>query len=273
MSAPGSVAAPLSVAALTASVPQKATANRSVNALVCRGIQGTGLDRLQRANLYSLNILTESINLSLRQQNKLKARAGIIRAAQTLIAEHGLESTTTRAIADAAGVSYQTVYNYFPTKALILRALLDEEFADWSKQTEQIIKRYDGDLIESFLNMTQIGIDKIQGPKRDLWAAMAASFFREPNPDSEHVAQLSMLAHEHCYGLLHMAQGMGHLSEEVDLHLLAHTLFSLADYSILMMFFMPVPTEQFLTTQRQQLELILTPYLIQSPATPVPRSD
>ena len=57
---------------------------------------------------------------------------------------------------------------------------------------------------------------------------------------------------------------MGHLREDVDLHLMAHTLFCLTDYSILTFFLMPMEEEQFLATQRQQLELVLGPYLIDS---------
>ena len=60
--------------------------------------------------------------MSLRQQNKARARASILSAAHKLMAEEGIQAATTREIAKRAGVSYQTLYNYFPTKADIAGA-------------------------------------------------------------------------------------------------------------------------------------------------------
>ncbi len=64
--------------------------------------------------------------MSLREQKKVRARSDILAAANTLIARKGYENTTMREIADAANLSYQTLYNYFPSKALIVQAMLTD---------------------------------------------------------------------------------------------------------------------------------------------------
>ena len=201
--------------------------------------------------------------MSLRQQNKAKARAAILAATETLVTERGLEATTMRDIASRAEVSYQTLYNYFPTKGQVLAALLEEEMNIWSRRADQIIKQYDGDLVGTFCEITRQSMEHIRGDREELWFALAVEIFRH-GPEKHNLSSLSHLAHEQCYALLHLATGMGHLREDVDLHLMAHTLFCLTDYSILTFFLMPMEEEQFLATQRQQLELVLGPYLIDS---------
>ncbi|WP_207344953.1 TetR/AcrR family transcriptional regulator [Arthrobacter sp. E3] len=54
--------------------------------------------------------------VSLRERNRLDTWALIHDQASSLACEHGLAKTTVEAIADAAGVSKRTFFNYFPTK-------------------------------------------------------------------------------------------------------------------------------------------------------------
>ena len=202
--------------------------------------------------------------MSLRQQNKLRARAQIISAAEQLMAEVGVENASTRQIAKLAGVSYQTLYNYYPTKADLIRAMLDDEFELLSQEIDQLIKRYEGNLVASFLSISEAGMDRINGPKRELWGELAKVIFQS-KPDLEHIAKLTTVAHEHYYAVLAQAHGVGDLHPDTDLHLLAHTIFCLADYNLLMFYLMPMEVGQFLNTQRQQFELVIHPYLAHPP--------
>jgi AcrR family transcriptional regulator len=52
----------------------------------------------------------------LRERNRARMRSRVVAAAARLFAEHGYEHTTVAAIAEAAEVSEQTVYNHFPSK-------------------------------------------------------------------------------------------------------------------------------------------------------------
>lgn len=199
--------------------------------------------------------------MSLREQNKQRAKSQILQAAATLFAEKGVEDTTTREIARLAGVSYQTLYNYFSSKTLLIRELLIEELGAWSRTAEQVVQNYDGDLIASLLKVAEMGVDMLLGPKADLWGALTKRVL-EKNFDPEEMSRLTTIAHEHSYAILDMAKGMSHLREDTDLHLMAHTLFCLADYNLLMFHLMPMDKAQFMTTQRKQFELIIKPYLI-----------
>jgi len=54
--------------------------------------------------------------VSLREAKKLQTRQGIANEAMRLFATRGFDRVTVAEIAEAAGVSEKTVFNYFPTK-------------------------------------------------------------------------------------------------------------------------------------------------------------
>jgi AcrR family transcriptional regulator len=76
----------------------------------------------------------------LRQERAADTRRRIAAAALDLFAERGFGPTTVTAIAEHAGVSAQTVYATFGSKAAVLRALLAqmEENADAARWRERI---------------------------------------------------------------------------------------------------------------------------------------
>ncbi len=55
-----------------------------------------------------------------------EARTRILNAAQTLFAAHGFNATTTKAIAEAAGVPSGLIFYYFPSKKALLTTILRE---------------------------------------------------------------------------------------------------------------------------------------------------
>jgi AcrR family transcriptional regulator len=58
-------------------------------------------------------------------------RETILTAAGDLFLKHGLRGATMEAIARAAGVAKPTLYAYFPDKAAVFRALVDDLVATW----------------------------------------------------------------------------------------------------------------------------------------------
>lgn len=59
--------------------------------------------------------------ITLHARRRQQTRTEIVRAAFELFAKQGYESVSMDAIAEAAGVSRATLFNYFPQKELILR--------------------------------------------------------------------------------------------------------------------------------------------------------
>jgi AcrR family transcriptional regulator len=61
-----------------------------------------------------------------RQQRQEHSRQGILAAAKRVFARTGIESATMQEIAEEAGYSPSSLYNYFPSKEDILGAALEE---------------------------------------------------------------------------------------------------------------------------------------------------
>lgn len=73
-----------------------------------------------------------------RQPNQSRAKdtvKAVLSAAGEAIEHEGLERLTTKRIADAAGISVGTLYEYFPNKQAIIFALAD----NWMRQVFEVI--------------------------------------------------------------------------------------------------------------------------------------
>lgn len=68
-------------------------------------------------------VMTTASGAARRVQSEAVRREQILTAMRQLIAEQGYERTTTAQIARRAGISEGTIYNYYPTKGMILKAL------------------------------------------------------------------------------------------------------------------------------------------------------
>lgn len=198
--------------------------------------------------------------MSLREQKKTQAREKIVAEADKLFRSQGIEATTTRQIAAHAGISYQTLYNYFPSKALIVHAIIAAEVGLWGNVVDGLIKRYDGNLLQTLTEINQVGFDQFNEENMALWRQVSVAVFSQ-SMDETKLISLNQIAHERYHALLLMAQGMGHLDAQVDLHLLAHTLYCLTEYAFLLFFLDHSQDKQTaMSTLQEQINLVIRPY-------------
>jgi AcrR family transcriptional regulator len=69
-------------------------------------------------------------------ETKAATRQRIVEAARRLFTTNGFEATSTRDIADAAGIATGTLFNYFPTKEAVLASLVAEAVAGIEQQVD-----------------------------------------------------------------------------------------------------------------------------------------
>jgi AcrR family transcriptional regulator len=95
----------------------------------------------------------------LRERKKQATREQIARVAMDLFAERGFDAVTVAEVADAAGVSEKTVFNYFPAKEDLVFA---EGGARWEARVDAIRSRPVGSsLIEPFRAATHDFLDRV----------------------------------------------------------------------------------------------------------------
>jgi AcrR family transcriptional regulator len=68
--------------------------------------------------------------VSLREQKKLQTRQAIFLVALEMFREHGFDKVTVAEIAERAGISKMTIFNYFPTKEEIVLGPMEEHTGD-----------------------------------------------------------------------------------------------------------------------------------------------
>lgn len=71
----------------------------------------------------------ELSNLPKREANKIMSRYQILKASRQLFTKKGYNETMMKDIAEQAGVSKATVYNYFPNKESLLVGTIDDTVA------------------------------------------------------------------------------------------------------------------------------------------------
>ena len=202
--------------------------------------------------------------MSLRQLNRQKTRAAILTAARDLAATSNWQDLTTREIARAAEVSYQTLYNYFPSKAEIVRALIVDTYVGPEDALLAIIKNYRGDLLASIneINATRFALIQATDPQ---WWFLLSSYFAPGRDGSKSGARIMELVDQsgdsYYYQLLRLAQGTGQLRDDVDIQLMSHTLYCIANSAGERLIFAEANFDALQQVLAQQSAQVVTPYL------------
>ncbi len=86
---------------------------------------------------------------SLRTRKRVETRRTLVQAAYAIVRDAGFEGLTAEAVADRAGVSRRTFFNYFPSVESVLTASVTEFFASVGDRLEA--RPVDEDVLDSAL--------------------------------------------------------------------------------------------------------------------------
>ena len=202
--------------------------------------------------------------MSLRQINRQKIRLAILNAARSLAGDSAWGAITTRQIAEAAQVSYQTLYNYFPSKAEILRALIVETYVGPEEDMLNIIKRHQDDLLASINEINAARFNLIQAADPHWWTLI--SNYLAPGSDASYsgtniLELVDQSGDSYYYQLLRQAQGTGQLAPDVDIQLMAHTLYCIANSASERLIFAKADANALQTVLAEQSAQLVNPYL------------
>jgi len=90
-------------------------------------------------------------------EKKRKTRRRIVECARKLFSDNGFEQTTTRDIAEAAGIAAGTMFNYFPTKEALAMTIVDEALDEAGTEFEGRL-RGDETLDEALFAHVAVGL-------------------------------------------------------------------------------------------------------------------
>ena len=205
--------------------------------------------------------------MSLRERKKQKTQQAILEAARSLIEREEFDSVTTRLIAETADVSYQTLYNYFPSKNDILIELLKEKLVGSEGTYQRIIRTFSGDVLDSLqqLNRARLEFALAYNDPVDEFKNITMKIFTTTNHKLNLIESLDQFGGERYHAILALARGMGVLQENTDIQLMAHTLQIISTYGVqsILMSEVKDDTAIFLDALNQQTVQLVRPYLLQ----------
>lgn len=200
--------------------------------------------------------------MGLREHKKEKARADILAAATELVQRRGFDETTMRDIADAAHVSHQTLYNYFPSKASVFRALLGSETEPLVAELAAIAVSSDGDLLGALDRGFKAIFDRVGDGDRRIWREIFAQAIRGGAEHTGFFEAYYAGAQERLIRMVENAKARGRLRPDTDAKLLAETLYAIVDFALLSFVLRPREKPRTaLARVRAQVGLLVTPYL------------
>ena len=163
---------------------------------------------------------------SLREKKKRRTRADILAAAADFIGREGYRNANMRDIAAAADVAYQTLYNYFPSKARIALALLEQDAEDIEVSAD------DGaDVVGTMVSLADSLVRRVIAGDRDVWRAAIIEAIR--NDGTSVISYLDPTLGERLAGLLVAAQQRGQLDAYLDTRATASVIESLLSSAVL----------------------------------------
>jgi AcrR family transcriptional regulator len=142
-------------------------------------------------------------------ETKVQTRRRILEVAGQLFAADGYEASTTRDIANAAGIANGTLFNYFPNKEAVLAALVaetaDEIHADFAKHGPE-----EGSFEEALFAFVAAGLRKLKSWRKHLpvlLETLLQPLTETPADDAaalrlSHLEMVAQLARQHGLGEL-----------------------------------------------------------------------
>lgn len=185
-----------------------------------------------------------------RQQRSRQMVETLIDATARVLAARGLDHTTTNHIADAAGVSVGSLYQYFPDKEALIEALLERMVVDLQAAFNRQLQLHDLGALD-LPNLARIAISIGLGTLRanPLYLELMQNWHRLPVMAPLDKLEQYMLTVARMYFLQHF-QSFPTANLEARLYVLINsTLFTLARY---------LSQEQALLQERDVVEALVS---------------
>lgn len=170
----------------------------------------------------------------LREQKKQQTHDAIVAEAGRLFAEQGFQATTMAEIAEAAGVSAGTLYNYFGTKNTIVLAHIGAEVAEMVETGAAIVDAPPADVIVAVQKLTRVHLDRFIGIERELLREMLAASFGPSSNLLPELIRLDYLLLDQLSSLLQHFADTGDLHPAVDSAEAAIAVYSLLATQLIM---------------------------------------
>ena len=159
-----------------------------------------------------------------RDRRKAETRRRVLDAARELFSRYGYDGVTIRMIADAAGVAVGSVFTTLPSKSAVLDAIVIDSFEEQHRRVDAAIAS-GGDLVSRLRALFE-ALYAYHDPQLTLLLQVIAhSWVHQPEAEALVRGSAAPL-YRRVETLLRDARAEGELAADVDLQLVAETLFA-----------------------------------------------
>ncbi len=159
-------------------------------------------------------------------------------------------------------MSYQTLYNYFPTKSTIVQSMLLKDVVVAAARAEALINNYVSDPIGLINAGAKIQLDMVSSRDRHLWREFVAEYMVNSQDMAEAVEHTDLSAHARIERALKVTQQAGHLKTSVDVVVMANIIYNTTEMAFLAYIMRPdLKRADMLQAFEKEISLIISPYL------------
>lgn len=109
------------------------------------------------------------------EETKIATRGRILSAARKLFSRNGFDETTTRDLAEAAGIAAGTLFNYFPTKEAVAATIVQDGL-EQARQDFEGCRRSHASLEEELFAFVTAGLRALRPQRRFLRPVLEYAF-------------------------------------------------------------------------------------------------
>lgn len=196
---------------------------------------------------------------SLRVRKKARQRAELLEAAAELFRQKGYEQTRMDDVANRAGVSTPTVYNYFATKQQILIEILREGWRETVAALGALLRNPPDDPVEALALLIRTEMGEVRSAEdKQLWREIMAATVRSHDRENDEF-EGDRAAFKGCVErLLRLFIARGQLSPSLPVPIVVDIVYAIGAHDFRRLCSSETGTpENILNLARQQMRVLL----------------
>lgn len=204
-----------------------------------------------------------------RERQKALRERRILRAAAELFGRRGYARTTMEDVARRAKLAVGTLYNYFPSKAEIVLALLRRDTGEALAAADAVLDAPSDDPAEAIAALFDVYVDLLAGHDRHQLRELVAASIIQPDPIGRAAFEIDLRLVSQLAGLLVRLRDGGSLAADLDAPRAATTLYAVyATWFVLYATLDEVTVERVRQEVRVGVELVVRGLLPRPTAPP-----
>ena len=168
--------------------------------------------------------------LGLRERKRLRTRQSILTAAQELFHRQGIDGAAMESIAEMADISIASLYNYFPSKDVLLAEIIEEGIREFTSTTDHLTRKKYPNAIAGYIALSKCHFQWFDTVDRSWLRRFSAHALMRVDSASESYSSIEALLQAEVHRMSEALEQQGLLNaKDVDISTLSTLVWSIAN--------------------------------------------